>query len=353
MGLPSENAYVGGALVSRQPRVSWRGSWGVRIKAWDEPHRMSEQGQDPREVVAALLADPRMQEACQTHDLQAVLRLLRSRGVSLRRVGALTDLSPGRVHEYLTGHRKPAGFELFERISDGLRIPGRMLRLADRPWECRSATDSVDQIGQNADAGVDLWTPSRTIEVIGQFTRRDLMLGRREATTTIAALTIGPGLIEHVEKWLSPDDTVKIHPETLRIGNSGSVIAEEEVTRLEHAAEVFRTWDDQFGGGLRRKAVVGQLNEVADILRDARDGLTSRRLFRVTSQLAETAAMMSWDSGHQAKAQRYYILALRAARDAGEYAFGAKHSRIAGAAASLYGSPQRRARIGPHRPGRR
>jgi hypothetical protein len=149
------------------------------------------------------------------------------------------------------------------------------------------------------------------------------MLDRRGATTAVAVLAIGPGLIAHVDKWLSPDDTEDVGPRTPRSGRDRGLISEEEVARLEYDAEVFLTFDDQFGGGLRRKAVVGQLNEVADILRETRDGAMSRRLFRVASQLAETAAMMSWDSGQQAKAQRYYILALRAAREAGEYAFGA------------------------------
>jgi hypothetical protein len=287
---------------------------------------MGEQGRDPREVVAALLADPRMQEACRAHDLRAVLRLLRSRGVSMRRVGALTDLSPGRVHEYMTGDRKPSGFELFERISDGLRIPGRMLRLADRPWEYHPPADLSELDGRGADASVDLWTPSRTVEVVGQFTRRDLMLDlldRRGATKTIAVLAIGPVLIEDVEKWLSREGAEDVELRTARSGRDRGLVTEEEVARLEHVAEVFRTWDDQFGGGLRRKAVVGQLTGVADILHEARDGAMSRRLFRVASHLAETAAMMSWDSGQQAKAQRYYILALRAARHSGEYAFGA------------------------------
>lgn len=40
-----------------------------------------------------------------------------------------------RVYEYQSGARTPAGFEVFERISDGFHIPGRYLRLADRPWE--------------------------------------------------------------------------------------------------------------------------------------------------------------------------------------------------------------------------
>jgi tetratricopeptide (TPR) repeat protein len=59
------------------------------------------------------------------------------------------------------------------------------------------------------------------------------------------------------------------------------------------------------------------------LLRDTHAREINRRLFRVMAYLAETAAMMSWDSGIHATAQRYYILALRASKEAKEYAFGA------------------------------
>jgi hypothetical protein len=145
------------------------------------------------------------------------------------------------------------------------------------------------------------------------------MLGRRDATKVIATLAVGVPLIEHVERWLGPGEEHRAGAD----GGPKGTITPDEVARLEQAADVFRAWDDQYGGGLRRKAVVGQLSEVADLLQDSHPPSVSRRLFRVASRLAETAAMMSWDSGQQAKAQNYYLHALRAAKEAGEYAFGA------------------------------
>ena len=142
------------------------------------------------------------------------------------------------------------------------------------------------------------------------------MLNRREATKAIAALAVGTSLIECVEHWLTPE---RERP----VPSLPSNIGMEEIERIEQAAHLFREWDDHFGGGLRRKAVLGELNEVADLLRDSHAADMTRRLFRVMAQLAETAAMMSWDSGMQATAQRYYILALRACKEAGDYAFGA------------------------------
>jgi hypothetical protein len=272
---------------------------------------VSEPGRDPRVVAAALLGEQRMVEACGRHDLQAVIRLMRNRGASLRGLASATGLSPGRVYEYKVGQRQAAGFEVFERISDGLRIPGRYLRLADRPWE---AADTVEAAPGEGD--LDRWVPSRTVEAVSRFTRRDLMLNRREATRAIAALAVGAPLIECVEQWLTPK---REQPVPSPLGN----IRMEEIERIEQAAHLFREWDDHFGGGLRRKAVLGQLNEVADLLRDSHPSDLARRLFQVMAHLAETAAMMSWDCGMQATAQRYYILALRACKEAGDHAFGA------------------------------
>lgn len=153
---------------------------------------------------------------------------------------------------------------------------------------------------------------------MSHFTKMDLMLDRREATTkAVAGLTIGAPLIECVERWLAPAHE---RPQWQPLGAIGL----DEVEQIEQAERLFREGWQRFGGGLRRKAVVGQLNEIADLLRDSHPAEVTRRLFRVMAYLADTAAMMCWDSGRQAVAQRYHILALRATKEAGDYGFGAK-----------------------------
>src|SRR5690606_19480291 len=77
------------------------------------------------------------------------------------------------------------------------------------------------------------------------------------------------------------------------------------------------------GGGLARKAVIGQLNEVADLLRDHHPEEISRRLFQVMAELSKIAATMSWDCGMQTAAQKYYVLSLQASKPAGDQPFGA------------------------------
>jgi hypothetical protein len=63
-----------------------------------------------------------------------------------------------------------------------------------------------------------------------------------------------------------------------------------EVAELEQAVTLFRRWDASGVGGLRRKAVVGQLNAVAESLNDHHPPVISQRLFQVTAELAQLSA---------------------------------------------------------------
>jgi hypothetical protein len=91
---------------------------------------------------------------------------------------------------------------------------------------------------------------------------------------------------------------------------------------LESTTAMFRKWDAQCGGGLRRKAVVGQLHEVTDLLQETQPADTTRRLFRCAAELAQLAGWMSYDVGLQPTAQKYFVLALHAAKEAGDKPLG-------------------------------
>lgn len=160
------------------------------------------------------------------------------------------------------------------------------------------------------------WTPSDTAKTVSTYTREDLAIDRRTAVRP-TGMVVGTTLLEAVERWLVDEAEPPVERARSRFGV-------EEVAQVEAAAQLFRAWDNQFGGGLRRKAVVGQLSEVADELRDFHHPEPLRvRLFGVMAHLASTAATMSWDSGLAAEAQAYYMMALRAAKQAGDRAFAA------------------------------
>jgi hypothetical protein len=143
-----------------------------------------------------------------------------------------------------------------------------------------------------------------------ELTRKDLMLDRRQLTQALLGVAIGANLLEPMDHWLF-----------FASGQGGAGVGLQEVGELENVARAFREWDDQFGGGLRRKAVVGQLSEVSDLVREFQPPAVQRRLLMVMAQLSETAAVMSWDSGQQAMAQQYFALAARVSSTAGDTAF--------------------------------
>jgi hypothetical protein len=101
--------------------------------------------------------------------------------------------------------------------------------------------------------------------------------------------------------------------------SSVSGVSLEHVWQVEAATAVFRGWDNQFGGGLRRKAVVGQLSEVLGLLKGpfAEPGV-GQRLFAAVADLTQLAGFMSFDVRLHGAAQRYFTLGLRLAKESGD-----------------------------------
>ncbi|MFC1420439.1 transcriptional repressor NsdA [Streptacidiphilus cavernicola] len=178
-------------------------------------------------------------------------------------------------------------------------------------------------------SGVDLpWNGSQTVQLISDYSRSDLMLNRRGFLGTSLALTAGSALIEPMQRWLAPAPASGGLPTgalaTARGGRPPTGrISPPELALLESTVRMFRQWDAQNGGGLRRKAVVGQLHEVCDLLQETYPADVTRRLFQTTAQLAHLAGWMSYDIGMHPSAQKYYVLALHAAKEAGDRPFGA------------------------------
>ncbi len=141
-------------------------------------------------------------------------------------------------------------------------------------------------------------------------------MDRRAATRALAgAAATGATLLDSLEGWLQPAPRAEPSPRHGRLGR-------RDIEELEGTARAFRAWDHKYGGGLRRKAVIGQLNEVASHLDEHQAPAIEQRLFRVMAYLGGTAATMAWDSGMHKQAQNYYRLALRAAHAGGDTAFG-------------------------------
>lgn len=266
---------------------------------------------------AELLAREDLRLALAEHDFAAVFRLVKKYGgLSQNRIASACQLTPGKVSTIISESQRVISYEVITRIADGLGIPGQLVGLAPRPWELRlPEAPAAPQPHPSADDFP--WQPEVTADLASRLTRIDLTMDRRTAARLITAVAItGTRLLDPLEGWLTPPARAD---ERRRPGRLG----EHEVAQLEHAAVAFRQWDHRFGGGLRSKAVLGQLNETAAALEDRQRPPIEQRLYCVMAQFAGTAATMAWDSGHQRRAQDYYRLALRAAHAGNDRPFGA------------------------------
>jgi hypothetical protein len=173
------------------------------------------------------------------------------------------------------------------------------------------------------------WAPERTAAVLTEFTGMDLMLNRRGLVGAGAALAAGSALSSAMYDWLHSDPTLSadapfVDQSLLHADSAGfdryeaAPIGTEEVDELERSVEVFRAWDAARGGGLQRKAVVGQLNEVGGMLAYRHPPHLQRRLWGVAANLAVLAGWMSHDVGLEPTAQKYFVIAAHAAREGGD-----------------------------------
>ncbi|WP_425572250.1 helix-turn-helix domain-containing protein [Pseudonocardia eucalypti] len=62
-------------------------------------------------------------------------------GFSASHLARRCEMTVSRVQDYANGRIQAKRVEIFERVADGLRIPGAMFDLAARPWE-RDSQDS-------------------------------------------------------------------------------------------------------------------------------------------------------------------------------------------------------------------
>jgi len=140
-------------------------------------------------------------------------------------------------------------------------------------------------------------------------TRDDLAATRRQA---LAAALAGAAFTQPLQRWLEPLISVDSP-------RRSSEFTPPEVDDLETLATRFKEWSATGNGVLARKAIVAQLSALSERLRHAppTSPLTIRAAL-VMSQLADTVASISWDSGAHRDAQRYYVLAVQLAKIAGD-----------------------------------
>ncbi|MEV4560261.1 hypothetical protein AB0K51_25145 [Kitasatospora sp. NPDC049285] len=251
-------------------------------------------------------------------------RLVNRRGAALGEQQLSTDTS--RVRRWIEQGeipRDPVPRVLAAVFTERL---GRVVTTEDLGLERHRPTRSGSS---TATPPTDPWAPDRTAAVLTEFTGMDLMLNRRGLVGGSAAVAAGAVIADNLHDWLTGGSVAEAvgRPGPRQVITQGGPrpvidvyeagpVGNDEVTALERSVEVFRAWDASRGGGLQRKAVVGQLNEVGGLLTHGHPPALERRLWTVAANLAVLAGWMSHDVGLEPTAQRYFVIAAQAAREA-------------------------------------
>lgn len=206
---------------------------------------------------------------------------------------------------------------------------GRVVTIEDLGFvrQRRTAKRQPEGAQENPD-GVP-WAPERTAAVLTEFTGMDLMLNRRGLMGAGAALTMRLSPQQRHVRLAAHRPRHRQGGRPLRRGAhqadpayydryEAAPIGSQEIDALERSVEVFRAWDASRGGGLQRKAVVGQLNEVGGMLAYHHPDHLQQPAVGVAANLAVLVSWMSHDVGLEPTAQKYFVIAAHAAREGGD-----------------------------------
>ncbi|MGW2370324.1 transcriptional regulator [Streptomyces sp. NPDC001667] len=154
------------------------------------------------------------------------------------------------------------------------------------------------------------WKAEAVVAAIIDTARSDAVTDETGPST--ARMLTGSELISAVQPWLHlPDEPL---PSPIRPGRLGM----NDVANIQATTDAFRGLDSAHGGGLSRRAVIGQLHDVTLLANHGRTSDTvGRALFVAIADLASVAGWMNHDVGRHSEAQHYFLLGLQAAKQAG------------------------------------
>ena len=263
----------------------------------------------PRDV----LARPDFAEACAGRKLGAMLRISLTwggPGFSKNHLARRCQMTPSQVQDYMARGRTALSLEIFERVADGLHIPGRMLGISDRPWETDNGS-GLDQ-RQSADwVSKTPWTVAGTLVSAREVSEVNPVDRRSFIFLTGAAITAP------AHDWL-------IARSINDVSHSGSrPIGPGLVDDLDDITGKLRRMDDQMGGGSLIDMVTAQTGYVASLLREgAYTDSVGRRLHMTLGELLRLGGWVCSDGGDYPRAQRLWFAALHAAHTGGDRALG-------------------------------
>jgi hypothetical protein len=178
----------------------------------------------------------------------------------------------------------------------------------------------LDKPGAETNRWDGPWLLNQTVTELITFARGDLMLGRRSAGSRPQEFLEGQDLLSVAQCWTTPaadSSGIGIQRGRRRIGD-------QDVVQIRAVTETFRPLDNAYGGALTREAVIGQLISTASLVEDTTyTEEVGRELIAEIGDLATVAGWMCHDVSMHTVAQRYFLLALQAAKETDDPNLGA------------------------------
>jgi hypothetical protein len=261
----------------------------------------------PRDVLAR--AD--LARACGERDLGAMLGIAMKwggPGFTASHVARRCEMTISQVQDYVRRGRQALSIDIFDRVADGLHIPGYMLGISDRPWE-----DSIPgPVPGRESLTAATWTADGTLVSARELSEVNPVDRRSFLLLTGAALT------SPAHEWLIA------HPVSDVSSSAGRMVEPRLVDELNDMTGRLRRMDDQMGGSPLVDLVRAQTAYAVRLLREGRyTDSTGRRLYGAVGELLRLAGWVSYDNGDEAQAQHCWLAALRSAHTASDSALGA------------------------------
>ena len=178
----------------------------------------------------------------------------------------------------------------------------------------------LDRSGANRVRWAGPWLLFQTVTELLTSARSDLILGRGGAEPRTQELLGGQDLLSIVQSWT----TTAADSPGLAIRKDRKRIGDQDVMQIRAVTDVFRSLDNAYGGGLTREAVIGQLISTVSLVEDTTyTEEVGRKLITEIGDLATVAGWMCHDVSMHVAAQRYFLLALQAAKEADDANLGA------------------------------
>jgi hypothetical protein len=153
-------------------------------------------------------------------------------------------------------------------------------------------------------------------------------------------LLTGAALTSPAHEWLIA------HPVSDVSSLVGRAVEPAFVDQLDEMTGALRRMDDQMGGGSLVDMVRTQTAYVVRLLREGRyTDSTGRRLYGTVGELLRLGGWVSYDSGDQAQAQRFWVAAIHSAHTAGDSALGANILGFMSEPARDFGRPDDAAKL--------